>query len=297
MQAPVASAYGSGGEEDEEAYEFELDVSGARISASQTKFMRPLMGGTLIAAPRKRRRNPPASPRDRERDRDADASEMPPVPMPPPGPVPPALFESEWSRNVERMLGPSNGMEACFSCRAIRGNQLLPPAARTGLDMMTSLLRTATSGATYIALAREMHIVFTQHVRDPMNRMRREGEEMCPDWLPRDIYDHFFTPYHRRLDAVQSQANRVMMLETALAKTEQFLLYEESRLADGTLVQVPRPEMVAMLIRTSGELSKLYAQRQSSFSLAAADAPTTTTAAGITDSRRALIGPAPRRHA
>lgn len=291
---PVAHAYGSGDEDDDDEYEALGDMDGQRLSMGYEKFMRPVFGGVMVSSmrappPRRSRRAPAAH--DRERDREPDA-------MPPPAPpmeLAPALTESDQSRRVTELLGEGGGVPACFSCRYARGT-LVPPAARNGIDMMMTLLRSAPAGTCRTALALEMAHTFEQHVRVPMNRWRQEHEEPCPAWHPRDIYDHFFTPYHGRIDAVTSQESRALMFETMLASMDQYSVYERCTTTSGRTCMVPRPDVVSAMIRLSGELTKLYQQRQSTFSLAAAEAPATATAPGIADSRRALIGPAPRRH-
>lgn len=288
---PVAHAYGSGDEDDDDDYEVMGDYDGDRISMSYEKFMRPVLGSLMVpsvirAPPRRAHRAP-----DRERDREPEAPAAPPVRVEPA----PTLTESDQSRRVTELLGEGNGITACFSCRYARGS-LMPPAARNGIDMMMSLLRSAPAGACRTALALEMAHTFEQHVRVPMNRWRQEHEEPCPAWHPRDIYDHFFTPDHGRIDAVSSQESRALMFERALASIDQFAAYERCTTSSGRTCMVARPEMVKTMIQLSNELTKLYQQRQSTFSLAASEAPATATAPGIADSRRALIGPAPRRH-
>lgn len=308
LPIPVARSYGSGDEDDDE-YEAlgDIDTNATRFSMSYEKFMRPVLGGVMVPSrSRSRARSrassaaaaPPMPPpaRDRERDRELDG-DMPLAPAPA-APMPPetVLHESEQSRRVTELLGEGGGIPACFSCRYARGS-LMPPAARNGIEMMHALLRSAPAGSCRTALALEMAHTFEQHVRTPMNRYRHEHEDECPTWHPRDIYDHFFTPYHGRLDAVTSQESRALMFETMLARMDQYYAYERCTTSTGATCMVPRPDVVSNMIRISDQLTKLYQQRQSAFSLAASEAPATATAPGIADSRRALIGPAPRRHA
>lgn len=260
------------------------------MAPGQTRFMRPLMSTMVLSAPRRRgRRAPapaPAPAADRERDRspepvDAPAAQLPDV-----------IVESDQLQRVNALLGPAEDITKCFACRFARGEQITP-AANTGIEMIQSTIRSMTAGQCRIAVAIELWQIFEKHIRGPMLRCRKEGELECPEWPKRLIYDHYFTPFHNRLDAITSHESRALVFEQAFHKCDQYLLYEEVTLSNGTKIQVPRDKTLTQMMKLSSELTKLYQLRPSTFSLAANEAPTTTLAPGVVDSRRTLIGPSP----
>jgi hypothetical protein len=289
---PPADAYGS-------ADEIEEMPLPPRMSPATAQFLHPINSHMMVSVVTKsrRRRGPPPPPRppeaDRERDRDVPAAAAAAAPI---AFADEALCESERSEQVNTLLGTGGGMAACFACRFARPS-VTAPAAREGIEMMHTLLRSAPAGTCRVSLALEMAVVFERHVRAPMNRYRREGEAECAEWHVRDLYDHYFTPLHERVDAVSSQETRALVLETALYNIERFGLYRwcEVKGLPG-LQRVVREDTLKSYVATSAALSSLYAQRPSTLALAASAAPATAVAPGMVDTRRALLGPAPRRH-
>jgi len=308
---PPANAYGSGDDEnsgDDGLAALATAIGGPRMGPQAARFMHDLgLSGMLVpmGRPAARRRRAPAAAPDRERDRSPPPAPAAGAPaaaaavMLPPMAVneqPSVLCLSDMSRQVDRLLGAGQGMSACFACHFGRAN-MTTPVARDGLDMMHKLLSSATSGTCRVALALDMSVAFEHYVRTPMNRYRRPDEEQCPAWHVRDIYDHYMTPLHGRLDAVSSQESRAITMERALYNMERYLLYEERdvRGCDGPQLVV-REDALKAYISASLHLSHIYTQRPSSLALAAAAAPATTQAPGMVDTRRRLLGPAPRRH-
>jgi len=302
QRIPPANAYGSG--EDNSDDNAPMPSPGVSMAPQAMQFMRDLgLSGMLVpsrAAPRRRRPLRPSADRERDRDPPPAPGDAPAAVMLPPVAAleerPAVLCLSDMSRQVDELLGTGLGMAACFACRFGRAN-MTAPAAQHGLNQMHALLRTATAGTCRVALAIDMALVFERQVRTPMNRYRRPGEELCTEWHVRDLYDHYMTPLHGRLDAVSSQESRALTIERALYNMERYLLYEEREVKGHEAPQrVVREDTLKTFITTSLHLSHLYTQRPTTLALAASVAPATAVAPGMVDSRRTLLGPAPRRH-
>ena len=231
------------------------------MSPVTAQFLRPINSGShmvvsVVTKNRRRRSSSSAPPRppeaDRERDREPTAAAAPPIEI-----ATETLCESEMAQQVNTLLGTGNGMAACFACRFARPS-MTAPAAREGIDMMHALLRSAPAGTCRVSLALEMAVVFERHVRTPMNRYRREGEAECEPWHVRDLYDHYMTPLHGRVDAVSSQETRALVLETALYNMERFLLYRPCEVKGHAGPQlVVQPEALKNYITASTHLTNL----------------------------------------
>ena len=265
-------------------------ITNTHMAPGQTRFMRPLVSTMVLAPQRRRARRAPAPPAEHDRERDRTPERE--VPEAPPAALPEVIVESEQLQRVNALLGTCDDITQCFACRFARGEQVTP-AANSGIEMIQSTIRSMTAGQCRIAVALEISQIFEKHIRGPMLRCRKEGELECPEWPQRLIYDHYFRPYHNRLDAITSHESRALVFEQAFHKCDEYLLYEEVTLSNGRKIQVPRDKTLTQMMKLSSELSKLYQLRPSTFSLAANEAPTTTLAPGAVDSRRTLIGPSP----
>lgn len=213
--------------------------------------------------------SPSGSPRfDRERDR------APPMPVPAPGGArgvelaPPPVCASDHYEERRRLLGEPGGQEQCFACCFAR-NDTMAPAAQPGVRAIEQLLRSQSAGANKVALAGEIEQLFEREVRRVINRTRLPDEPECPPWPAADIYEHYFTSNHGRVDANASAEKRATALEQMFDNINDFLLFQLVETADGRQVKVVKPDMVRLQLQVNQALQQSYAKRPKELAAAA----------------------------
>lgn len=238
--------------------------------------------------------SPSGSPhRDRERDR---ATPPPPRASNPMGAraveMPPQLvcFSDSYEER-QRLLGPGLGQEFCFACDFGCGDKA-PPASARGMQNINELLRSQPAGKNKIKLAYEILEIFNRDIRDVINRTRHDDEPECPEWHPADIYDHYCTPKHSRVDSQSSAENRAIVLEDAFHNLYNFSLHTYAETENGQRIKVAKPDVLKLLMQLDGSLNRLYAKRPKEM---AATASANITRAPAVASRR-VFGTVPSEH-
>jgi len=168
----------------------------------------------------------------------------------------PLCISPETAR-VQQELGDGGGPDACFCCRLVRDGERVAPVCREGMRKIMDAVD-ACVGADPVRLSLDLADVYERHVRREANAGRREGEAECPAWPAASIYEHFFTPCHKRLDAAASLRRRVRFLEQACYDLECYGVYREARCVDGTVRRVPDAQRLRELRATYRDLDKIY---------------------------------------
>jgi hypothetical protein len=124
-----------------------------------------------------------------------------------------------------------------------------------------------------LSLARDLEQLFETYVRQEANRCKKPDEEECPAWRAADIYEHFFTQEHKRLDAVASLEQRILYYEEALSQMNKHYVYMDIQDAkgEGMTHRVPEPRRLKESMSCSMYLDKLYSIKPSNMPLASAD--------------------------
>lgn len=171
-----------------------------------------------------------------------------------------------------RELGPGSGPERCFGCIMAKDPRRVAPVCADGLNKMMDMVR-ACAGADKITLARDLVQLFETSVRTVANRAKRAGEQECPAWAAADIYEHFFTQEHRRLDALASLEQRIVYYEEALSRMNRHYVYTDIHDERGVPRRVPDPKRLRESLAISMYLDKLYAIKPANMALASTDGP------------------------
>lgn len=218
---------------------------------------------------------------DRERDRhggpiideavDVDAvQEVSREPMAPPVTYEPTV--SVERDEVSRELGAGRGATNCFACRYAR-NRHIAPIAKEGIDHIREIMRSANAGANKIALAREMAEYFENNVRATSERWRHDDEEPCEPWEAIDIYEHFFTTSHNRIDAMTSAERRLLQAE----QMQEALFHEDTWVmrttSDGRASRVVNTDKIMHWIKLNDVINKMYNIDPGKLKMAAVEAP------------------------
>lgn len=220
---------------------------------------------------------------DRERDRnggpiieealDVDAVEEVREPMPPSVSYEPTV--SSERDEVTRELGEGHGAANCFACRYAR-NRHIAPIAKEGIDHIREIMRSANAGGNKIALAREMAEYFENNIRATSERWRHEDEEPCESWEAIDIYEHFFTTKHNRIDAMTSVERRLLQAEQMM----EALFHEDTwvmrKMPDGRSARVVNTDKIPHWIKLNDVVTKMYNIDPGKLKMAAVEAPNIT---------------------
>jgi len=252
-----------------------------------------------IRAPRSRR-PPLAAERDRERDRDsllddeADEEIVPRVPPPPP-PQPSVTFEpalAPLADDVLVELGEPGSPSDCFACMYAR-DRLIAPVARKAYERLAAILRSSASGGNRIALAREMAQYYEDHIRTPANRQMQTDETPLPVWKACDIFQHFFTPFHNRIDSVGSHERIVLELEHAASTIADRQLYMWRTIDGGRRERVIDPKAMEMYMKVTGQIARMHNTDPQKLKMAASDAPNPVYRQHMAGRNVRLLGNAP----
>lgn len=96
---------------------------------------------------------------------------------------------------IIRQLGEPGGTMNCYGCRFIRDNEHVSPVDRSAIVAITNLV-TRCASFDRVTVAIEISLIHRKHiVRDDVR---------VPEWRAIDVYDHYFTYYHARIDPQQS---------------------------------------------------------------------------------------------
>lgn len=169
-------------------------------------------------------------------------------------------------------LGEPNGPEACFACRYAR-NQHVAPIAIQGIEKMRVLIRSSNAGGSKVALARELADFFEKHVRCASRRYQHDDEEPVPEWHAIDIYEHFFTTRHNRVDAIASTERRLLYLEQAQEAIFDEELWAMRTTPDGRKARTVKSTELAMVLKLNDAINRMYTIDPQKLKLASQDAP------------------------
>lgn len=208
---------------------------------------------------------------------------------------PPLAVLSPEREEMERRLGKASGAAHCFACRFARDSTVVP-IARQGIKEMNALLRSYPAGANKVDVALELEAFFEHEVRAKANRQIMGDEEQCPAWTAANLYEHYFTPLHNRIDSQTSIEMRASQLEMLFHHTYTYDTWDRQVTESGAEVLIPKPARVGDLLKISTTLDRMYQLKPSSMGLASANAPAVGRSAQLLDtSRRRVIGSNPSR--
>lgn len=211
----------------------------------------------------------PAMP-DRLYDAPDDAPGAEPRGPPEPGAEDRPYVPSPEYARTHAELGVPLGPEHCFACRVVRDSDHTPPVCRAGIDTIVRLVR-SSCGYDKVQVARDIAELYEQQIRRKINERRRPGEGEFPEWRAADIYEHFFTQRHGRVDATASLEQRILFFERALQDMRDHYVYTEVPRPDGTTVRIPEPRRLAEAMRLSRDLDRMYMIQPSKMPLANSD--------------------------
>lgn len=218
-------------EQEEEYYEQEEEEEGgAEDSISHSS------AASGVAVPRGRAHPVPAAAGAGAGDDDDDDSSDSSV-----GPAPGAggsFVPMDDIRSLRRSYPNARKTSSryCFSCRYAPGGKATD-IAREGIEVINEILVSADSGASRVALAEAIQFYYNKYIRDEANRFARPGEQRFPDWTVPNIFSHFFTCEHGRINASESGVHRIQILEKCLRVVANNELIREGRDANGRLIQ------------------------------------------------------------
>lgn len=208
---------------------------------------------------------------------------------------PPLSVPSPEHDEVMRRLGKPLGSGHCFACRFAR-DSTVAPITRQGITEMNTLYRSYPAGANKVDLVLEMEEFFERHVRAKANRQIMDGETECPSWSAANIYEHYFTPLHGRIDSQSSVEMRASQLEMLFHHTYTYCAWEHRDSESGVPVIVPKTAEIEKLLKISAALDRMYQIKPSSMALASTNAPSVGRSAQLLDtSRRRVVGANPSR--
>lgn len=217
--------------------------------------------------------------RDRERDRaggpmveemageDDDGGAM--VIAAPPAPEP--TISAERAEVLDK-LGEGSGSANCFACKYVRNAHVTPIAAK-GFDHIRTIMRSAGAGANKVALALEMADYFENKVRAASERWRHPDEDECPEWPAADIYDHFFTAKHNRVDAIGSQERRVLQAEQMQEELFHTGMWVMTTAPDGTQTRRLDTNNLQCWLKLNDTITRMYNQDPQKLKMGAIEAP------------------------
>jgi hypothetical protein len=171
-----------------------------------------------------------------------------------------------------RELGHGSGPDKCFGCMRITDMSHVAPVCADGIRKIGEMVRTQTN-VDRMSLAREIAALFEESVRQKANRCKKPGEEECPAWSAADIYEHFFTQEHKRLDAFASIQQRILYYEEALSRMNRHYVYTEIQDERGAMQRVPDARRLKESISLSMYLDKMYSLKPGNMALASAEGP------------------------
>ena len=125
-----------------------------------------------------------------------------------------------------------------------------------------------------VAVCRELTKMFEEVIRKKLISRASAGADLCPEWHEADIYDHYFTQLHGRIDATSSLEQRIAFFERARQDLCDNYVY--TSLPDdvdgggaGATRLVPEPRRLAEVMRLSQLLDRMYAIQPNKLALQA----------------------------
>jgi len=215
-------------------------------------------------------RGPAQRRRDERQDRayGADGGEdAAPGGEPAPPPERPIMSSPELLHYVSE-LGEGRGKAHCFACEMLQDFDHAPPVCQTGLESISRMVQNS-SGHDKVQVARSIKRLYDRQIREKVNSRRRETDPECKEWHAADIYEHFFTQKHGRIDAVASLEQRILFFERALQDMRDKYVYTSMPGPDGQPVHVPDPRRLSEAMKVSQELTRMYMIQPSKMPLAA----------------------------
>jgi hypothetical protein len=143
------------------------------------------------------------------------------------------------------------------------------------MDSITKMVRDSC-GHDKVQVARNIKAMFDDGIRRKFNSRAGAGVELCPEWHEADIYDHYFTQLHGRIDATSSLEQRIAFFERARQDLCDNYVY--TTLPDdgvggggggGSPRRVPEPRRLAEVMRISQLLDRMYAIQPNKLALQA----------------------------
>jgi len=256
-------------DDDDPSYE-EVDVRARRAPFSPA-FQSRAFFVPLSSMPMTRRN---INNQERERDRGAPGYMEPQVDEPDLGALMPTIEPTMSAIRAEALskLGEPNGCEHCFACRYAR-NQHVAPIALQGIEKMRAIIRSSAAGANKVAMALELYDFFEQEVRAPAHRWKQKDEHIIPEWLAADIYEHFFTTQHGRVDAISSTERRLLYLEQAQEAIFDEEMWSMRTTPDGRRVRVVNDIGLSKMLKLNDAINKMYTIDPQKLKMASQDAP------------------------
>jgi hypothetical protein len=169
---------------------------------------------------------------------------------------------------VLRLLGRSNGSTQCFACVYAKDPRRVAPVCKWAIDRITQFIQQCGS-YNDIIVAQDAERMFETSVRAEYNKLRRPHHPEMQAWAAVDIYDHFFTQRHRRLDAQASLMQRILYMEQAGQKWRDYYVYTKIPVGQGKYIKIAHPDRMRSLRDLGKDLDRMYMLQPSKMPLAA----------------------------
>lgn len=146
----------------------------------------------------------------------------------------------------------------CFACIYAPGGRVAQ-IARSGMEFITNVIKSANSGACRVRLSEAIKRYYDLHIRKPGNHpdILRPGQAEFPEWPVRQIYAHYFTAAHGRLNARESEVRRILWMEEVLETFANNGLFQLKRV-NGRVRKIVDLKILDSFLDVSKEVHKLY---------------------------------------